>query len=84
MSKAMEWNKIIGKLVDRWMAETPLIYKRVQAFAVSLSAIAIAVNTACVSAGATLPEWWVKSFPYMVGVGAAITAIAQFTKKKED
>ena len=78
----MEWNKIIGKLVDRWRAETPLIYKRVQASAASLSAIAIAVNTACVSAGAALPEWWVKMFPYLVGIGAAITAIAQFTKKK--
>lgn len=70
------WNKI----KERFNAETPRVFKKTQLIAGSISIIAIAINTACVNASAVLPTWWITIFPYLVGFGAGLTALAQFTK----
>ena len=80
----MGWNKIIGKLVDRWNAETPRIFKFIQTTSFSISAIAVAINSACMGAGAIMPIWWGTIFPYLVGIGALVTTLAQLTKKKDE
>ena len=49
--------------------------------AVSVSGVAIAVHTAITSSGADIPEWWATIYPYLIGFGAGMTAVAKLTQK---
>lgn len=75
--------KILINLKNRWLAETPTIYKWLRNISATVATVALAINTACVAASAMMPSWWERSYPYMIGIGAAIAAVFQLTKKKD-
>ena len=68
-------------LYDRWKAKTPLLFSRIIKIAMALNTIAIAIQTALVAAGADVPEWWASVFPYFVGFGAGMAAVAKLTQQ---
>lgn len=68
-------------LRDRWKAKTPLIFSRIIKLAMAISTIAIAIQTALVTAGADIPEWWSTIFPYFVGAAAGMVAVAKLTQQ---
>lgn len=73
--------KIIKTIYDRWRAETPKFFHWVMGIAVSGSGVAIAVHTSLVSSGAEIPNWWSTIYPYLIGFGAGMTAVAKLTQK---
>jgi hypothetical protein len=84
IKKRNKMNKIkdlFSTLHDRWKAKTPLIFSRIIKLAMAISTIAIAIQTALVTAGADIPEWWSAIFPYFVGAGAGMAAVAKLTQQ---
>jgi len=75
---------LFGTLHDRWKAKTPLIFSRIIKIAIAISTIAIAIQTALVTAGAEIPEWWSSVFPYFVGAGAGMAAVAKLTQQYDN
>lgn len=71
-------------LRDRWRAKTPFIFSRIIKIAIAISTIAIAIQTALVTAGAEIPEWWSSVFPYFVGAGAGMAAVAKLTQQYDN
>lgn len=51
---------------------------------VSISTVAIAIQTALMAAGAVTPQWWTDIFPYLVGIPAGMAAVAKLTKEDND
>lgn len=45
-----------------------------------MAAVTFAIQMALTSGGATIPEWWESLYPYLIGIGAGMTATAKFTK----
>ena len=76
--------KLFETLHDRWKAKTPLIFSRIIKIAIAISTIAIAIQTALVTAGAEIPEWWSSVFPYFVGAGAGMAAVAKLTQQYDN
>lgn len=60
----------------------PVFFKWIMGIGTSVAAIALAIQMALDSGGATIPEWWVKVYPYLIGIGAGMTASAKFTQKQ--
>ena len=73
--------KLFKTLHNRWKAKTPLIFSRIIKISVSVSTVAIAIQTALVTAGAEIPGWWATVFPYFVGAGAGMAAVAKLTQQ---
>lgn len=68
-------------LRDRWKSQTPLVFSRIIKVAMALSTTAIAIQTALMTAGAEIPDWWLSIFPYFVGIGAGMAAVAKLTQR---
>jgi hypothetical protein len=69
-------------LIERFKAETPLFFKRLQLLAASVSGAALAASVYYSS----LPEGFKAAIPpqlikYVVIAGVVATLVAQFTKK---
>ena len=72
--------KGINALLDRWMSESPLIFKRITNICVTISAMAVAMHMACMAAGAIEPYWWTSVYPYVVGISAGMAFVSKLTK----
>ena len=75
---------VVNTFVQRWKAAMPAFFKWIMGFGTALAAIAVAVQMALNSSGATPPEWWVTIYPYLIGAGAGMTATAKFTQQQGD
>lgn len=73
--------KVFNIIIERWKAQMPVFFKWIMGIGTSVAAIALAIQMALDSGGATIPEWWVKVYPYLIGIGAGMTASAKFTQK---
>lgn len=73
---------IIKKLWANFKADTPKIAKVIRDIAAGISGCALAVMTALLAAQSNIPDWFNKTYPYMIGVPAAIAFISQFFKQK--
>jgi hypothetical protein len=76
--------RIVGNIKKRWAAETPLLYKRIRNVMAALAAMAVAAQTAVTAAGIVIGETWTKIFAYTIGISAAVAALSQLTKSKDD
>lgn len=74
--------KVLNIIIERWKAQMPVFFKWVMGIGTSVAAVALAIQMALDSGGATIPEWWEKVYPYLIGVGAGMTACAKFTQKQ--
>lgn len=48
---------------------------------ISIASIALAIQLALTEGGATAPTWWENVYPYLIGVGAGMTAASKLTQK---
>ena len=55
----------MGEVRQRWNKKMPKFFKKIFGVAASIGGIALAINTAMISGGATPPEWWNDVFPYL-------------------
>ena len=58
----------------------PKFFKVILGVCALISGTAIAVNTAIVTAGGMIPDWWSVIYPYLVGVPAGAAFVAKFTQ----
>lgn len=68
-------------IIDRWKSQIPIFFKWIIGIGTAVASIALAIQMALTSGGATVPEWWETLYPYLIGVGAGMTATAKFTQK---
>jgi formate-dependent nitrite reductase membrane component NrfD len=73
--------KLFSTLKDRWTAKTPLVFSRIIKLSMGVSAVAIAIQTALITASAEAPEWWNSSLPYLIGAGAGASTVAKLTQR---
>lgn len=73
---------IITTIKERWKAQIPLFFKWIMGIGTSVAGVALAIHMAMSSAGAVIPEWWSSVYPYLIGVGAGMTATAKLTQKQ--
>lgn len=73
--------KVWSIIKERWQAKMPKFFKWVLGIALSISSVALAINTALISGNAVIPEWWNTIYPYCIGMGAGMAAVAKLTKK---
>lgn len=76
--------KIFTIVKNRWNAAMPLFFKWIMGIGAGLASIALAVHTAMLSAGAQIPDWWNAIYPYIIGVGAGMTAAAKLTQTPQN
>ena len=78
----------MGEIKERWGKKMPKFFKKIFGVAASIGGIALAINTAMVSGGATPPEWWNDVFPYLLGISGGMAFVSKFTvaggMEKED
>lgn len=72
--------KVLSNLKERWKANTPKFFKKIIWIGTGISGLAIAIHTALVMAGAFEPQWWVITYPYVIGVPAGMSFISKFTR----
>ena len=77
-------SRLFKELCERWRAKTPLLFSDIIKVAVGCSTVAIAIQTALVTAGADIPEWWSSIFPYFVGAGAGMATVAKLTRQYDE
>ena len=73
--------KIFYTIRERWKAQIPLFFKWVMGIGTGVAATALAIQMALDTGNAVAPEWWTKIYPYLIGIGAGMTASAKFTQK---
>ena len=59
----------------------PKFFKWIFSVAAAIGVVALAIDTAMISGGATPPEWWNDVFPYLLGISGGAAAVAKFTVK---
>ena len=69
------------KIKQRWMAETPRVWKFVRNFSASVGAISTAILTAETAAGVELPEIYRKLLALGIAIGAGVAAFSQMHQK---
>lgn len=74
--------KILKTISDRWNSDMPKFFKWVMGIGTSIAAIALAIQMALNSGGAVTPQWWETLYPYLIGIGAGMTAVAKLTQEK--
>lgn len=76
--------KIYDKLYKRFIADTPKIAKWIRNTSATISGCALAVMTALLAAQSSIPEWFNKIYPYLIGIPAIVAFISQFSNKKDE
>ena len=71
----------MGEIKERWSKAMPKFFKMIFSVAAAIGVVALAINTAMISGGATPPEWWNEIFPYLLGISGGAAAVAKFTVK---
>lgn len=74
--------QLIKTIKDRWKAAMPVFFKWIMGIGTTMAGIALSIQLALDSGNAVIPEWWEKLYPYIIGIGAGMTATAKFTQKK--
>lgn len=73
--------KVLNTIRERWKAQMPVFFKWIMGIGSGVAAVALAIQMAMDSGNAVAPEWWVTLYPYLIGIGAGMTATAKFTQK---
>lgn len=67
-------------LKERWSNKMPKFFTVLFVGGTFVSGTALAINTACVAAGAALPDWWNEIYAYLIGIPAGMAFAAKFTQ----
>ena len=79
---AMNMKRILSTIATRWKSSMPLFFKWVLGISGGIATVALAIQVALNSAGAAAPEWWNTVYPYLIGIGAGMSATAKLTQQK--
>ena len=74
----------LSRIWENFKADTPKVAKLVRNIAAFVSGCSLAIMTSLVAAQSTIPAWFEKAYPYMIGIPAAIAFISQFSSKKNE
>ena len=74
--------RIFSIISERWKAQIPIFFQWIMGIGTSVAAIALAIQMALTSGGATIPDWWETIYPYLIGIGAGMSATAKLTQKQ--
>lgn len=69
------------QVIERWYAHTPKFFKNIIYIAIIISTSAIGIQTTLISTGSSIPEWWEQVYPYLIGIGAGMSAVAKLTRE---
>lgn len=72
---------IYQTIKTRWQAKMPKFFKWIMGIGTGVAAVALAIQMSLNSAGAYAPEWWNALYPYLIGAGAGMTAVAKLTRE---
>lgn len=72
--------KWFKQAINRCKAQTPKVFRKVQYVAGIVGTVVVAVNAEFVEYGASLPDWWGTSLPYIVGFSTGLVTLSQFTQ----
>lgn len=72
---------MIRTIRERWKARVPKFFKWIMGVGTGVAAVALAIQMALNSAGANIPDWWATIYPYLIGAGAGMTAVAKLTRE---
>lgn len=70
--------------IDRWHANTPKFFKNIIYIAIIISTSAIGIQTTLKATDSMIPHWWEETYPYLIGVGAGMSAVAKLTREYGD
>lgn len=73
--------KVFNIIIERWKAKVPIFFKWIMGIGTGVAAVALAIQMALNTSNAIAPEWWTRLYPYLIGIGAGMTASAKFTQK---
>lgn len=73
---------IINTIRERWKAQMPVFFRWIMGIGTGIATVSFSIQMALDSSGASAPEWWVTIYPYLIGIGAGMTATAKFTQKQ--
>lgn len=73
--------KVFNTIIERWKAKVPLFFKWIMGIGTGVAAIALAIQMALDAGNAIAPEWWTNLYPYLIGIGAGMTATAKLTQQ---
>lgn len=73
--------KVLSTIKEQWKAQVPIFFQWVIGIGAGVATVALAIQMALTSGGATIPEWWEIIYPYLIGIGAGMTATAKLTQK---
>lgn len=71
----------MNELFDRWAAKTPVFWRKVRTYAITLAASATAIWTINSTMVLGLDEWILTGCKYAIAIGAAVGVSAQLTKE---
>lgn len=75
---------MLKKVVDRWRAETPRLWRYVRNASAMVGAVSTAILTAETAVGVDISDGFKKLLAWGVAVGAGMASIAQLHKKNDD
>lgn len=73
--------RVFNIIIRRWKAQMPVFFQWIMGIGTSVATIALAIQMALNTGGATIPVWWERIYPYLIGIGAGMSASAKFTQK---
>lgn len=72
---------MVRNIRQRWKAKMPKFFKWIVGLGSGIAAVALAIQMSLNSAGANIPDWWTTLYPYLIGAGAGMSAVAKLTQE---
>ena len=76
--------KAFRQTIERWYANTPKFFKNIMYVAIIISTSAVAIQTTLIATNSIIPNWWETAYPYLIGAGVGMTAVAKLTREYKD
>ena len=76
--------KAFKQTIERWYARTPKFFKNIMYIAIIISTSAVAIQTTLLATNSMSPHWWEEAYPYLIGAGVGMSAVAKLTREYKD
>ena len=77
-------HKAFKTTIERWYANTPKFFKNIMYIAIIISTSAVAIQTTLIATNSAIPHWWEEAYPYLIGAGVGMSAVAKLTREYKD
>lgn len=76
--------EFIKQTIARWKAKTPIYFKKILTWSISILTALVAGYTSMVAAGVSIPVWLSTIYPYAVGFSAGLASLSKVTQTYHD